>query len=396
MRILRSLLLASLFISAPSPFSAYLLAQQSAEDLARQGQEALAAGRFDAAETAFAALAKREPTVAEVHATLGAIYFQEGKFDLAVESLRHALKLKPSLARAKVLLAICLSESGKSAEALPGLQSGFRSSDDAEVRRRCGLELLRAYSATHHDEEAVETALALNKQYPADAEILYQTARIYGNFAFLTMQALRQRAPDSIWMAQARAEANESQKAYDAAIAAYRQVLSMDANRPGIHYRLGRIYLARFEETHHPEDRDAAQQEFSEELTIDPGNGNAGYELAQIFTDSGKLDEAGKQFQQVVRRFPDFEQALVGLGRVYFESEKPAEAVAPLERATVINSSDEVAWYRLAQAQRAAGNREAAQKALDVFRKLHAAPPAVAGNQPAEEITPQRLPAEQP
>ncbi len=57
---------------------------------------------------AFEKLRELEPSIAEVHANLGLIYFQEKKFDQAVLALRQALKLKPNLPRTGTLLAISL------------------------------------------------------------------------------------------------------------------------------------------------------------------------------------------------------------------------------------------------------------------------------------------------
>ena len=99
--------------------------------------------------------------------------------------------------------------------------------------------------------------LTLNKLYPDDPEVLYHTGRIYGNYAYVTMEKLHDTAPNSIWMLQAQGEANESQKNYDAAVIAFNHVLQLDPHRPGIHYRLGRIYLARFHDEQKAEDRDA-------------------------------------------------------------------------------------------------------------------------------------------
>jgi predicted Zn-dependent protease len=256
----------------------------------------------------------------------------------------------------------------------------------------CGLQLLRAYSNLGRDADAVQTSLELNKLYPDDAEVLYHTGRIYGNFAYLTMEKLQTAAPDSIWMLQARGEANESQKNYDAAIAAFNQVLSLDPHRPGIHYRMGRIYLARFTENQKPEDRDAAIREFNAELEVDPSSGNAAYELASLAAQSGDRSKARLGYEAVLERFPDFEDALVGLGGVLLDEQAAQSAVAPLEKATKLRPDDEVAWYRLAQAERAAGNREAQQRALAEFRKLHSSTP-VGLRKPSEtqEVTPQQL-----
>ena len=56
-----------------------------------QGQKALASGRYEEAERAFEKIRELEPGMAEVHANLGAIYFQERKFDKAVPALRQAI-----------------------------------------------------------------------------------------------------------------------------------------------------------------------------------------------------------------------------------------------------------------------------------------------------------------
>src|SRR5450755_881198 len=67
------------------------------EKYSEQGQGALAQGNYAEAEAAFEKLRALEPGVAEVHANLGLIYFQEREFEPAVVALRQALKLKPAL-----------------------------------------------------------------------------------------------------------------------------------------------------------------------------------------------------------------------------------------------------------------------------------------------------------
>jgi tetratricopeptide (TPR) repeat protein len=364
----------------------------ASDRFATEGRQALAEGDYAEARTDFEQLEKLHPEVAEVHATLAAIYFKLREFEPAATEVREAQRLKPGLPRLDSLLGLSLAELGRFDQALPHLEKGFKQSTDPEIRRMCGLQLLRAYTGLGRDADAVETALALNRLYPDDPEVLYQTGRIYGNFAYIVMEELHDKAPNSVWMLQAQGEANESQKDYDAAIVAYNHVLQIDPKRPGVHYRLGRVYLARFRDSQKPEDRAAAASEFSTELTVDPGNGNAAYELAVMAQEQGNLDQARTQFEQVIQRFPGFEEALVGLGGVCLDSKKPEEAVAPLERATKLNPDDEVAWYRLAQAERAAGNREGQQRALAAFQRLHSSTPGTLRKPNAtDEITPQKL-----
>ena len=304
-----SLGLALVFFSAlpltslPLAVPAQSGSDEQAAQYAAAGQKALAQGHYAEAQTDFEKLAKIDPDVAEIHATLGAIYFKQRDYEHAVKEVRTAQRLKPSLPRLDNLLGLSLSELDRYSEALPLLDKCFKQADP-EGKRMCGLQLLRAYSGLGRDSDAVETSLALNKLYPDDPEVLYHTGRIYGNFAYIVMEKLHDKAPGSIWMLQAQGEANESQKNYDAAIVAFNHVLTLDPRRPGIHYRLGRIYLARFQDTQKPEDRDAAMREFTAELSVDPGNGNANYELANIQANLGNLEEAAKQFESVLQRYP--------------------------------------------------------------------------------------------
>jgi tetratricopeptide (TPR) repeat protein len=363
--------------------------EQALQQYAQAGQQALAAGNYPEARQNFEHLAELKPDIAEVHATLAAIYFKMRQYELAVQEVRTAKKLKPSLPKLDSLLGLSLSEIDHYEEALPLLEKGFRQTADSDVRRMCGLQLLRAYTGLGRDSDAVTTALALDKQYPDDPEVLYHTGRIYGNFAFLVMTKLHDKAPGSIWTLQAQGELHESQKEYDEAIFTFNHILELDHRRPGIHYRLGRIYLARFRDSAKPEDREAAQREFAEELTIDPGNGNASYELANIQADLGNLDEAAKLYEQILQRYPDFEESLVGLGGVYLDSHKPQQALTVLEHAARLNPKDDVAWYRISRADRAIGNKGGQQKALATFQELRKAKPL---HKPvSDEVTPQQV-----
>src|SRR6202162_2224214 len=128
-----------------------------------QGQKALGEGRYGDAEQAYEKLRELDPGMAEVHANLGVIYFQERKFEQAVPALRQALKLKPALTKTAALLAISLSELGRYGEALSGLEKGFHQSTDPPIKRMCGLQLLRAYTGLRRDSNAVEVALELNR-----------------------------------------------------------------------------------------------------------------------------------------------------------------------------------------------------------------------------------------
>jgi tetratricopeptide (TPR) repeat protein len=341
------------------------------ERYAEEGESALAAGRYAEAEKAFEKLRQLEPGMAEVHANLGLIYFQERKFEQAVPTLRQALKLKPALTKTDNLLAMSLSELGRYSEAVPGLEKCLHHSSDTEIKRMCGLELQRAYTGLKKDDKAVEVAMQLNRLFPDDPEILYQTGKIYGNFAFLTMEKLAQVAPTSVWKHLAAAEAHESQGSYVLAIPEYNEVLNLEPQRPGIHYRLGRSLLGRYWQRHSLEDLTAAEKEFEQELQIDPANANSAYELGELRRKANRFDEAQQYFEQALQHYPDFPEAQLGLAAVLQAKKLNDQAVIHAQRAVAIDPENEVGWYRLAQIQKALGHNAEQEKALAEYRRLH-------------------------
>ena len=321
-------------------------------------------------ESKFEKLRELEPNTAEVHANLGLIYFEEKKFDQAVPELRRALKLKPSLSNSGFILAMSLSELGQFSEAVPTLEKGFRLGN-TEMKRMCGLQLERAYTGLKRDSDAVKVALEMEKLYPNDPEVQYHDGKIFGNFAYVTMQKLWQAAPDSVWKHQAEAEALESQGSFESAIGQYREVLARDPQRPGIHYRLGRILLARSQKTGAPEGTDAAAKEFDAEIKLDPTNANAAYELAEIDRNAGRFDDAQKYFELALKGHPDFEEAQLGLAATLISAHKPELALTHLKKAISLDRDNEVAWWRMSQVERLLGDSEGQKKALAEFQRLH-------------------------
>ena len=352
----------------------HLLAQQPDSSLverySREGARALSEQRYAEAEKAFENLRELDPGTPEVHANLGLIYFEEKRFPQAVASWRQALKLKPNLPNADFFLAMSLSELGRYAEALSGLQNGFKRAHDSGLKRMIGLHLERAYTGLHRDHEAVEVALELTQLYPDDPEILYHTGRLFGNFAYLTVQKLQEVAPASVWMHLAAGDVYESDGRYDLAISEYREVLARDPGRPGIHFRLGRALLSRSQPTNSVEGRAEASREFERELELDPTNANAAYELGEINRKAGKREEAQEYFATALKYYPDFEEARVGLGRVLIAQGKPDLALPHLRRAISMNPKDEVCLYQLFEAYKALGNIAERQKTFAEFQRL--------------------------
>lgn len=373
-----------------------------AERYSEEGAKALTEQRYCDAERTYEKLVELQPGIAEVHANLGLVYFQEGKYAQAVLALRQALKFKPNLPSAGYFLAMSLSELGRYEEALPGLKNGFRQARDPALKRLLGLHLERAYTGLRRDREAVDVALELTRLYPNDPEVLYQTGRLCGNFAYLAMQKLADVAPDSVWRHQAAGELFETQGHYELAEREYRAILAIDPRRAGVYYRLGRALLLRSQGTNSSAEAEKGQRdalkEFEQELTLDPTNANAAYEAGEIHRKSGQLAEARELFETALKYYPDFDQAQVGLGRVLIALGKPELALTHLQKAIALNPDEAVAFYLLSQAYRLLGDSAEQQKALAEFQRLRAHQKAhqqesEKGAFPPQEVTKQKLDA---
>lgn len=274
---------------------------------AREGERALAEGRYADAQKAYETLRQLTPGTGEVHARLGLIYFQQGKFGDAIPPLREALRLKPSLPKVDALLGMSLSELGRYDAALPSVTKAFSQTADPVLQRMAGLHLQRIYTGLGRDRDAVDVALRLSQRYPDDPEVLYHSGRLFANFAYLQTMKLATVAPGSVWLHQAAGEANESQGLYDAALMEYRQVLTAAPRRPGIRLRIGRALLARSKSEASTVDVLEARRAFEEELALDRTNANAAYELGEMERKIGELEHARERFEQAVTHYPAFE-----------------------------------------------------------------------------------------
>ena len=341
------------------------------------GQRALAERRYPEAEQAYEKLRELSPQTAEVHAGLGFIYYQQRKFAQAVPPLRQAIKLNPSLPRTDILLALCLSELGQYKEAVPGLRKAFKQTADDPLRRLAGLQLTRAYTGLEQDDKAVEVAVELTRVYPNDPEILYHSARLLSNYAYLTTIKLARVAPTSPWTHQAAGEANESQGLYEAALREYRRRLDVGcepARHPPAHRphppgprrghrrrRSGRGIPGRSG----PGVREGARPRLDERHRRLRARGDPS---ARRTSRSGPAPvRGGGRPLSRLRAGPPGSGARAARG-----GEGRAGGPSPAQRAVALDPQSDVAYYQLARAYQVVGNVAGQKEALAQYQVLRA------------------------
>ena len=364
------------------------------DQLSDRAQQAMAAKDWPAAAQALEKLAQFAPRVAEVQANLGLACYSLNRITKAAAAFERALKLDPRMEQARLLLGLCEAEMGHSEEALKVLEPAFGHPPDDELGRLIGFDLERAYTDQRRNDKALSIAEEMVKRYPNDPEVLFHVSKLLADRSYQLMSRLLRLAPDSVWAHYAFAEVHVSQQKYDLAIAEYRKVLEINPHLPGIHFQIGRCFLAQSKE---PASLGAALREFLQELETAPRNAEAEYEIAEIDRERSEFATALEHFERAVQFQTGFAEAEIGLGQALSSLGRQRKAITHFEDAAKADPQNPVPHYLLAAAYRAPGDSPGQQREMALFQKLRSAAHAPAqGHASPSRLTEQTLGAEGP
>ena len=161
----------------------------------------------------------------------------------------------------------------------------------------------------------------LRALYPADADVLYQSARLHMKAWNDTLYEMFQKTPTSYRVNQISAEIFEIQGRYAEAIAEYRKAIEKNPAALNLHFRLGRALLL---ESHSPDNLALARREFEAELALNPADAVAEYEVGQILLVSQEPREAAEHFERAVAITPNFPEALQAVAKTRLDAKQYA------------------------------------------------------------------------
>lgn len=344
------------------------LAQQAEIDrLSQAAQQAREKEDWSAAILACEGLVKLVPASAEYHLNLGIAYYSSRRFPEAVAPLRQALKLKPSLSPARYYLAVSLAGSGHCQEALSYLKKDLTAGVEKRLKYEMGLAGVRCSTSLNRPDDAVDFVRKLKREFPTDAEVMYQSVHVYSDLSMRASEELLQRAPGSYQSRLLSAESLEMQNKWEEAAKEYRKVLEQLPNEPGIHFRLGRLIISAPKTATTAQD---AQREFEAELKIDPSNAGAEFVLGQLSLQPDKLEDAIGHFSRAVKIDANFLEAHLELGQALIQAGRVAEALKPLEAAVKIQPENPLCHFRLSTAYNRLGRKEEGQKEIAIYQQL--------------------------
>jgi len=297
--------------------------------------------------------------------------FHQGKYEAAKSTLEQALKHKSNDAHARTFLALSRAATGGCDIAANDLYDAFTNNQDRDLRRMAGLALVQCHLSHDRLDAAVPVALALQREFPADPDVLYQAARMHMKAWNDVVFQMFQKTPASYRVNQVSAEIFEIQGRYADAITEYRKAIVKNPTAINLHFRLGRALVL---ESHSPNALSAARREFEAELQLNPTDAVAEYEIGQILLSQNKPHDAAPRFERALALSPDFGEALLAVAKMRADAKHYDEAIPLLERAIKLQPANESAHYNLMLAYRNAGRTADAQREKAEVDKLKRPP----------------------
>jgi tetratricopeptide (TPR) repeat protein len=347
-------------------------AASSFATLSAKADAARDAGRLDEAASLYRQALAVDPTWQEGWWSLGTILYDHDSYPPAARAFRRLLAYNPKDGTAHLMLALCEYQLDRNDSALQHIatakQLGVKS-DQQLVRvlhYHEGMLLLRK----GRYEDALAALKVLVEDGVESGEL--DAALGLGVLLIRPKDAPSESVPErQVVLRAGRAERYRLAQQWDAARAAYGDLVKESPAFPNIHYAFGRFLLA-------VEDTDAARQEFKEEIVNNSRHVRARMQIAATYY---RVDSAaGIPFaQEVVKLEPDYPFGHYLLGLLYLDSRDLTRAIQELESAARMVPTEPQFQFSLGSAYARAGRPKDAARARAAFAKLGGTHPPGSG-----------------
>jgi predicted Zn-dependent protease len=299
-------------------------------------QKLVQEGRSSEALRALDSLATQTPEAAGVEKLRGMALYQQGKLEDAAAAFARAAAQDPKDVEAAQMQGVALFRLGRPADAVPLLERSH-GVNVAAANVDGNYVLGLCYMDTRRYDDARRAFAAQYGFAPDGAEAYLLSARLLFRREYLP-----------------------------AAIAAAQKALELSPKMPLVHELLGEIALAQSRETD-------AIAEFEQERAINPLYSAMYYRLGDAYLRAGQYDKSQQSLNRAVLLDPASTGPYILLGKVLLKQRNAAMATMYLERARNMDPNNYMVRGLLAQAYRAAGRTEDAERETAKSVELQAA-----------------------
>jgi len=305
-------------------------------------QELAAKGRLDKAMAQLDQLALQTPEPAGVERLRAMIFYQREHFAEAIEAFSKAADQDPNDRESIEMHGVSLFRLGRIQEAIPLLEKGRVGVERANVDPNYVLAL--CYADVQRYDDARHAFAAQYGFGPDSAEAYLLAGRLF----------LRRELRD-----EAGAEAAKA--------------VAINPSLPLAHELLGEVALAKG-------DVRLATQEFEAERKLNPLNPDLYDRLGDAYLRSGNYVEAQQALNRAVLLEPNATGPYILLGQTFLKLKQPIQALHYLDRAVKMDPSNYITHNLLAQAYKATGQVDEANREFQLVVDLqHKTDPKPAG-----------------
>jgi tetratricopeptide (TPR) repeat protein len=361
-------LAASLSTSA-QPARSHTVANSSAavQRLFEEGQNALVAGRWDAAEQKFKQVLAIDPNSAGAYSNLGTVHMKKKEWKQALAYLRQAQKLAPKVAGIRLNIGLSYYQQNDYRAAIPAFASALQLSDSDQARYLLGL----CYFFTKQYAAAAQTLEPLWPQQSSSLSYLYVLG-IAAHKAGLkelgdkALGALVSAGQDTAIFHLLLGKAYLNEENYPQALKELERAAEQDASLPYLHFTLGSLYLRQQELA-------KAEAEFLKDAAIESDVPFNYDQLGVIYSQLQRNDEAAENFRKAIKIDPSLTSSYFGLAKIYQRQGRYADALAALASAERLEPKNSSVHYLAGQILARLGRSQKAKAEFDRSSQLLAA-----------------------
>jgi tetratricopeptide (TPR) repeat protein len=265
---------------------------------------------------------------------LGIAYYRTGKLLSAEQAFGRAMEENPNDIESVQMRGLSLYRLGRPAAAIPFLERVRQWTPNANADANYVLGLCYLNSQRYDD---ARVAFANQFSLPRDS----------GQAYLLLSKMLMQ--------------ANLPEAGADAA----KKALDLKPNLPLAHFMLGEFYLLK-------SDTEKALHEFEQEREISPANAAVYDRLGDVYTRSGKYQEAQESLSKAISLDTSSTGPFIQMGKVLLRRNDPQTSLLYLLHAEKMDPGNYITHTLLGQAYRGVGREQEARKELDIASRIHA------------------------
>jgi len=336
-----------------------------AKEIFAEGQKALAAADYTAAERHFDRLLAMGFRTAPVYTNLGVVYLRMGKLDRAVSVLKKAKELAPGMTGIDLNLGLAYYRQREYLDAERHF-ANVVAADAANVQARY------LKGECHFMMDQFDAAIAafgpIQDAESNDLEFLFMLGISYGKVkrpadAQRAFAHLMDAGGETPHLHLLLGKAYLALENYPSAQKELEKAAANDSKLPYAHYYLGVLYekLGNL---------DAAAAAFLKETEISPNDHWAYEDFTRIRLDQGNPDAAVALLEKAVVRIPGSASLLAALAKAYMQKSEPGQAIPQLKRALELEPNNGNYHYQLGRAFALAGRRQEGNTEMAKARAL--------------------------